>query len=96
MSLFEKHWIPSEADEWTIHDLIASVLSAISYFLIAIGTIGALLLQLWGFICIVVAIVLAAVMYFIIDPKLKAMSKAFCEREKEFLEHVEKTTRWEQ
>ena len=96
MNFFKKDWTPNEADEWTIHDLTACVLSAISYFLLAIGTMGALLLQLWGFICLFVAIIIAVVMYFIIDPKLKAISKAFAKKQQEYLEDVERSTRWEQ
>lgn len=96
MSLFRKHWTPSHADEWTIHDLIASVLSAASYILVGVGTTGALLLQLWGFITLAVGIVCIVLMYLIIDPKLKAMSQAFAKRQQEFLEHIDKTTRWEQ
>jgi small-conductance mechanosensitive channel len=96
MSLFQQHWTPSDADEWTIHDLLASALSAISYILVGIGVAGALLLQLWGFIALGVGILSIVLMYLIIDPKLKAMSEAFAKRQQEFLEHVEKTTRWEE
>ncbi|MHC4396756.1 MAG: hypothetical protein ACYS1A_13995 [Planctomycetota bacterium] len=96
MRLFQKHWTPEQADEWSIHDLIASVLSVLSYILIGIGTGGALLLQVWGFITLIVGVVCAVVMYLVIDPKLKAMSEAFAKRQAEFLEHVDKTTRWEE
>ena len=96
MSLFRQHWTPSDADEWTIHDLIASVLSAASYILVGVGVAGALLLQVWGFIASAVGIVSIVLMYFIIDPKLKALSEAFAERQQEFLEHIDKTTRWEE
>ena len=96
MSLFQKHWTPEQADEWSIHDLIACVLSVLVYILIGIGTAGALLLQVWGFITLIVAVVCAVLMYLIIDPKLKALSEAFAKRQAEFLEHVEKTTRWEE
>ena len=96
MSLFQKHWTPAQADEWTIHDLIASVLSVVAYTLVGVGTGAALLLQRWGFIALIAGIITIVLMYFIIDPKLKAMSKAFAKRQQEFLEHVEKTTRWEE
>ena len=96
MSLFQKHWTPEQADEWSIHDLIACVLSVLTYILIGIGTAGALLLQVWGFITLIVGVVCAVLMYLIIDPKLKALSEAFAKRQAEFLEHVDKTTRWEE
>lgn len=96
MSLFQKHWTLEQSEEWTIHDLIASVLSVLSYILIGIGTGGALLLQVWGFITFIVGVICAVLMYLVIDPKLKVMSEAFAKRQAEVLDHVNKTTRWEQ
>ena len=96
MGLFKKDWTPVQADEWTIHDLVASILSAASYILIAVGVGGALLLQGWGFIALVIGIVCVVLMYLVIDPKLKAMSEAFAKRQQEFIDQVDKTTRWEE
>ncbi len=96
MNLFQKHWTPEQADEWTIHDLVASVLSILSYTLIGIGTGGVLLLQMWGFIAFIVGVICAVLMYLVIDPKLKALSDAFAKRQDEVLDHVNKTTRWEE
>lgn len=95
MSLFRRYWRPSDADEWTIHDLLASFFSVASYVLVGLGTMGALLLQLWGFIALAIGIVSIVLMYFIIDPKLRAMSEAFAKRQKEYIEYIDKTTRWE-
>lgn len=96
MNLFQKHWMPNEADEWTIHDLIASVLAIVSYIMVCVGVAGALLLRIWGFVALIVGVISATTMYFIIDPKLRAMSDAFAKRQSEFLEHVDKATRWEE
>jgi hypothetical protein len=96
MALFQKHWSPEQADEWTIHDLVASILAVLSYALTAIGTVGTLLMLTWGYVALLVGIACVVLMYFVIDPKLRAMSKAFAERQDEFLKHVDKTTRWEQ
>ena len=96
MKLFQKHWTPNQADEWTIHDLVVSVLAIISYIMICVGTAGALLLRIWGFVALIVGAISAITMYLIIDPKLRAMSDAFAKRQSEFLEHVNKTTRWEE
>ncbi|MBN1765692.1 MAG: hypothetical protein JW860_10575 [Sedimentisphaerales bacterium] len=95
MSLFKKDWSPEEADEWTVHDLVASVLSALSYILVMVGIAGALLLKLWGFIALGIGIICTILTYVVIDPKLRAMSAAFDKRQDEVLEQVEKTTRWE-
>jgi Sodium:solute symporter family len=93
--LFAKDWSPVEADEWTIHDIAASVLSALGYVAIAVGVAGSLLLQWWGFASLVSGIVFILLMFKIIDPKLKAMSVAFEQKEKEYIERAEKATRWE-
>jgi hypothetical protein len=96
MNTPDKGWTPARADEWTIHDLLASVLSVVAYTLVAVGTAGALLLRTWGFVALVVGVVCVALMYLVIDPKLRAMSRAFARRQDEFLQHVDRTTRWEQ
>ena len=95
MERLRKDWSPDQADEWTIHDLLASLLSVVAYMLTAIGVAGALLLRVWGFVALVVGIVSVVLMYRVIDPKLRAMSEAFAKRQDEFLKHVDKTTRWE-
>lgn len=96
MNTPEKEWTPAQADEWTIHDLLASVLSVVAYTLVAVGTAGALLLQTWGFIALAIGGVCVVLMYLVIDPKLRAMSRAFARRQDEFLKHIDQTTRWEQ
>ncbi len=95
MELWRKDWSPDQADEWTVHDLLASILSVVAYMLTAIGVAGALLLRAWGFVALIVGIVCVVLMYRVIDPKLRAMSEAFAKRQDEFLKHVDKTTRWE-
>ena len=93
--LFDKEWSPAESDEWTIHDVAASVFSALSYILIAVGVAGALLLRWWGFAALVAGVIAIWIMYKVIDPKLKAMSIEFEKAQQGHLDRVEKTTRWE-
>ena len=95
MSLFRTHWTPAEAEEWTAHDFWASVLSILSFLLVAIGVAGSLLLQLWGFVTLALGIACILLMLRIIDPKLKAISEEFERKEARYLEHLDKTTRWE-
>ncbi|UCC64151.1 MAG: hypothetical protein JSU70_01600 [Phycisphaerales bacterium] len=95
MSLFRKQWTPREADEWTVHDFVASVLAMASYVLVAVGVAGALLLRLWGFVALGAGIICIILMYLVIDPKLKAMSEAFAKRQRQYLDDIDKTTRWE-
>jgi Na+/proline symporter len=94
--LLKKNWTPEEADEWTIHDVAASVLSALCYLLVAIGVAGALLLRPWGFVCLVASLASGWAMFQIIDPKLKAMSVAFEAKQKVYLERMDRSTRWEE
>ncbi len=96
MTLFRNEWKPARADEWTIHDLLAGILAVGSYTLTAIGTAGALLAQWWGFIALAVGVACVVLMYLVIDPKLRAMSKTFAGQQDGYLRHVERTTRWEE
>jgi Na+/proline symporter len=96
MALSRNEWSPARADEWTIHDLAASVLAVVSYTLTALGTAGALLAQTWGFVALATGVICVVLMYLVIDPKLRAMSKSFAQRQDEYLKHVDRTTRWEQ
>lgn len=95
MKLFKKDWTPEESDEWTVHDFVASVFSALSYFLITIGIAGSLLLQAWGYITLAASLVFAFLMYKVIDPKLRTMSKAYEKKQHGYLEKLEKKVRWE-
>ncbi|MCP4659109.1 MAG: hypothetical protein GY856_27180, partial [bacterium] len=93
--LFQREWTPEEADMWTSHDWVAAALSAACYLLIAVGVAGTLLLEVWGFLCLAAGGVCGWLMFRVIDPKLKAMSVAFEKSQAEYLERVERTTRWE-
>jgi hypothetical protein len=93
--LFKKTWTSDEADEWTIHDLVASLLGVVAFFMVTVGVIGALLLQTWGFLLLGSAILCALAMYRIIDPKLRAMSDAFEAKQQQYVEALERSVRWE-
>ncbi len=95
MNLFKKDWTAAEADEWTYHDFWAALLGVLAYILIAVGIIGAFMLQVWGFAAVIVSLILSLIMFFIIDPKLKAMSRAFDKKQGGYLEKMEQNNRWE-
>lgn len=95
MRLLRRDWTPSDAEEWTMHDVVASLLSIACYLLVTIGVAGALLLRPWGFVALVLAAVCGVAMWRIVDPKLRAVSREFEQREAAYLQHVERTTRWE-
>ena len=91
----KRNWTAQEADNWTKEDWIAILLSPLIYILIALGVAGSLLLRLWGFLSLACSILLTAVMYWIIDPKLKKISSEYEKKQKTYLAELEKKTRWE-
>jgi len=95
MSLFKRDWTAIEAEEWTSHDVWASLFSAASFFLMAVGVAGSLLLQTWGFVTLGLALVCVWVMFRIIDPKLRAISTDFEAKEAAYIEQLDRATRWE-
>lgn len=96
MSWFKKQWTPEEADNWTKEDYISFVLSPLIYVLIAIGVAFCLLLRWYGWVILGISGVLLVIMLKIIDPKLKAISEDYEEKQKQYLEELEKITRWEE
>ncbi len=90
-----KKWDPARAEEWTGHDVWASVFSVFSYLLITVGVAGSLLLRWWGFAALAGGIVCAVLMFLVIDPKLRTISEEFEMKEKEYLGRMEQITRWE-
>jgi hypothetical protein len=95
MSLFRREWTPVEAEEWTAHDLWASVFSIGTYVFTTLGVAGSLLLQAWGFVALALAVVCLVLMLRVIDPKLRAISTEFESREAHYLEQIDRATRWE-
>ncbi len=93
--LLQRDWKPEEADMWTSHDVVAAVLSAACYLLVAVGVAGTLLLKTWGFVCLAASVLCAWAMFRVIDPKLRALSVAFEHAQEGYLERVERRTRWE-
>jgi len=95
MKLIKRKWTADEAEEWTKEDLFACILSSLVYITIIIGTALSFLLIWTGFIILAIGIVLAFLMFFIIDPKLKTMSEEYEKKQKSYLENLEKLERWE-
>lgn len=94
--MIRRKWTPHEADEWTKEDWIAIVISPFSYILITIGVAMSLFLLPIGFIFLGIGIVLTALMFFVIDPKLKAVSEGYEKKQMEYLTDLERMQRWEE
>ncbi|MCY4234523.1 MAG: hypothetical protein OXE59_12400 [Bacteroidetes bacterium] len=92
--MIRKTWSAQQADEWTKEDWIAIVLSPLCYVLITIGAALAILLQISGFIMLLVGIVLTVYLHLVIDPKLKAISNEYETKQQDYLRELEAKVRW--
>ena len=95
MSLFKKDWAEHEADRWTVHDLLACIFGVLAFVLVTVGVAGALLLQSWGFVTLGLSVVFTWLTFRVIDPKLRALSRNFEDRQAEYLEAIDRRNRWE-
>ena len=96
MAWIRRHWTPTEADEWKREDWMAIIISPLAYIGLTIGLALSLLLLPAGFIILAIGIGLTFLLFFIIDPKLKAISSSYEKKQKEYLESLERLQRWEE
>jgi Na+/proline symporter len=94
--LIRRTWTPQEAEGWSREDWIAIVLSPIVYALIIIGVARLLLGQLDGVLITLSALVGAFLLYWVIDPKLRAVSVDYEAKQAQYLEELERSVRWEE
>ncbi len=80
--------------EWERVDLIACILSAVSYFCILAGMTLLLLNQWTGYALTALALISAVVMFLIIDPKLRKVSSDYEKKQKEYLEELDRIIEW--
>ncbi len=92
--LIRRQWTPDEAENWSREDWIAIILSPIVYALVVIG-VARLLLGLSDGVLITLGALLGAILlYWVIDPKLRAVSVEYEARQGEYLADLEKSVRW--
>jgi small-conductance mechanosensitive channel len=96
MGLFKRKWTPHEADEWTKEDLWAVILSPLSFIFITFGLAMSLFLMPVGFVLLFVGIAAAVLMFWIIGPKLKVISEDYEQKQRKYLESLERIQRWEE
>jgi vacuolar-type H+-ATPase subunit I/STV1 len=94
MSWIRREWTSEAADRWSREDWIAALFSAMAYLLILLGSALSLLAMPVGFMLLGGGILAAAAMYFVIDPKLRAISADYEKKQKAYLERLERLTRW--
>ena len=95
MPWIRRKWTAKAADEWTKEDIIASILSAISYVALTIGLMLSIFNLWYGWVTLLVGIVSAVLMFYIIDPKLKAISISYEKKQKKYIEDIDRIIRWE-
>lgn len=95
MSWIRRQWTPEAADAWSKEDVIASILSVLAYLSLILGSALSLLALPIGYLLLLAGFGLSALMYFIIDPKLRAVSHDYEAKQKHYLERLERITRWE-
>jgi SSS family solute:Na+ symporter len=92
--LIRRRWSPEEAEEWTREDWIAIVLSPVVYALVLFGLTRVLLLQWSGLWMILAAAAGSLSIYWVIDPKLRAVSSEYEAQQARYLESLERRLRW--
>jgi Na+/proline symporter len=92
--LIRRTWTPEEADAWSREDWIAIVLSPVIMGLGMIGAANACLGRVSGVWQLALATGLGLVMFWVIDPKLKAVSVEYELQQARYLERLERQMRW--
>ncbi len=93
--LIKRTWSASEAEEWTREDWIVIALSPLVMAFFMIGVASLLILRPGGIILTASALLGTILIYWIIDPKLKAISAEYEQRQAKYLEELERGVRWE-
>jgi SSS family solute:Na+ symporter len=90
-----RSWTPEQAEDWTREDWIAIFLSPCVMGALMIGVTKLLLLQPGGLWLVLGAVLGAGVIYWVIDPKLRAVSSEYEEQQARYVEQLEKRLRWQ-
>lgn len=96
MAIIRTKWTPEEADEWTKEDVIVWLLSSVSYVLISVGSALSLFLIPTGFVLLGLGVLVTVALFAIANPKLNVISGEYERKQKEYLERLERITRWEE
>jgi hypothetical protein len=94
--LIRRAWTPEQADAWTREDWIAVALSPLVFAALMIGLTRLLLLETDGIWLVVGAVVGALAIYWVIDPKLRAVSSEYEARQARYVEELERRLRWKE
>jgi hypothetical protein len=93
--LIRRRWTADEAQEWTREDWIAIVLSPVVYGCVLFGLVRLLLSQPSGGLLLVAAALGAWIVYWVIDPKLRAVSVDYEQRQADYTAELARKMRWD-
>ncbi len=88
--IIRRQWTAEQADHWTREDWIAILLSPLVFGLLMIGVAKLLLLQPSGLTMTLLALALAYAVYWVIDPKLRAVSVEYEAKQAAYLDELER------
>jgi hypothetical protein len=91
--LIRRQWTAEQADNWSREDWIAIVLSPLVFAFFMIGLAKLLLGQISGVVLTVTAAVLCGLVYWVIDPKLRAVSSEYEKKQADYAAHLDAGTR---
>jgi Na+/proline symporter len=93
--LIRREWTAAEAQDWSREDWIAIVLSPLVYGCVLFGLVRLLLWQLSGLWLLAVAVLGSLAIYWVIDPKLRAVSIEYELKQGEYAAELDRRMRWE-
>ena len=92
--LIQRTWSPEDAQAWTREDWIAIVLSPVAYALVLFGLTHLLLARWSGLWMLLAASAVSLLIYWVIDPKLRAVSMEYETRQSRYIDDLERRLRW--
>ena len=92
--LIRRTWTAHQADAWTREDWLVVVLSPLVMAALMLGVARSLLLQAGGLLLLAGAAAGMLLIHWIIDPKLRAVSRDYEARQAAYLEELERRLRW--
>jgi hypothetical protein len=94
--LIRRSWTPKQAEDWTREDWIAIILSPLVFAALMIGVTKILLLQPGGILLVAGAVVGTLLIYWVIDPKLRAVSVEYENQQARYVAELESRLRWQE
>ena len=91
----KRQWSADEAQAWSREDWIAIILSPLVYGCVMFCMVRLLLMQFAGIWLLLAAVAGSLAIYWVIDPKLRAVSIEYEQKQSAYAAELEKRMRWE-